>query len=100
MNELQQYYLGSLAQKLEELEALRRALSKESTASDLDGLRKIAHRLKGTGASYGFDAVSADAMALEEALEGASGRWTSEVEGALDGFLATLRRTVDEGVPG
>lgn len=100
MNELQQYYLGSLAQRLEELETLQRALVADFRPDDLANLRKIVHRLKGTGASYGFDAISEDAMALEEALDDAAGRWTSEVRVALETFLDTLRRTLAEGPAG
>ena len=97
MNELQQYYLGSLAQRLEELERLHQVLCEEPRPDDLASLRKIAHRLKGTGASYGFDAISEAAMTLEAALDGAAGRWTSEVREALEAFLTTLRRTLAQG---
>lgn len=59
-----------LANRRRDLEALRAALA----AADFPAMGEIGHRLKGVGASYGFDRISAigrqieiDARALDRA---------------------------------
>ena len=46
-----------------ELETLRNALS----ASDFDELRRLGHRMKGAGSSYGFELVSTVGKTIEDA---------------------------------
>ena len=37
--------------------------------NDLDGLRKFAHQIKGSGSSYGFDVLTSTAAKLELAIK-------------------------------
>jgi len=80
-----------LANRRKDLHALRAALS----AVDFPALAEIGHRLKGVGASYGFDEISAigrqieiDARALDDAAV------ASRVE-AYAGHLARVKVIYD-----
>ncbi|SEL51990.1 Hpt domain-containing protein [Halomonas daqiaonensis] len=60
------------------IEGLRTALEQ----GDLEGLRRLAHQLKGAAGGYGFMPVSRDAAALETAVrsEAAPGELTTALE--------------------
>lgn len=61
-------YLAKFPARIEELsQAL--ASWQEGDAEGLELVRRIAHRLRGSGASYGFPAISESAAALEDAPE-------------------------------
>lgn len=75
MDDLKAYYRGSLKNRIETLEAVRQALATDEEARE--SILRIAHSLKGTGASYGFHEISeaaagvlaASGAALPEATE-------------------------------
>lgn len=74
---------GYLAKRKQDLAAMREALPR----GDFAVLMDLAHRLAGTGASYGFDALSWLGFALEAAAES---RQPHRIAGLLDALEAAL----------
>ena len=52
----------------EEMPGRVAALTGRLQSGDWDGLRRLAHQLKGAAGSYGFDAITSSAERLESAL--------------------------------
>lgn len=75
MDDLKAYYRGSLKNRIETLETVRQALGEDPEARE--SILRIAHSLRGTGATYGFNEITeaaagvlaAPAEALPEATE-------------------------------
>ena len=63
MDDLKAYYRGSLKNRIETLEAVRLSLS-EGDSEAGESIRRIAHSLKVTGATYGFFEISRAAESL------------------------------------
>jgi HPt (histidine-containing phosphotransfer) domain-containing protein len=59
--------------------------------SDREGLRRVAHQLKGAAGSYGFTPVSPAAARLEGAI--VQSRPEEEISQALDDLIDLCRRT-------
>ncbi|MFV1970068.1 MAG: response regulator [Acidimicrobiia bacterium] len=57
MNELREFYLASLGPQIEALEVALASLE-EGQREAGDSIRRVAHQLKGSGASYGFPEVT------------------------------------------
>ena len=64
-NELQSTYLRGLDAKLDTLNLAKRELLSD-TEEAADTLRRVAHQLKGSGATYGFPQISEAAESVEE----------------------------------
>lgn len=75
--ELEDLIPGFLENRRKELDTLRSAVA----AADFEQLRQLGHRMKGVGASYGFDHVSVLGKRIEESARRADGE-------ALDACLA------------
>ncbi|RMH15304.1 MAG: hypothetical protein D6696_21090, partial [Acidobacteria bacterium] len=90
MNRFEAYYRRSLKRRLEELEALARDLEDGVPRARAE-LDEAAHALKGSGRSFGFDAVSRAAEAVEQAGE-------DELPAALAALVAVLRE-IAAGAP-
>ena len=69
LGELRERYRQRIAEQLPQLRELATALAADPQAPELAQLREVAHRLKGSGATYGFPAISAAAGRLEEAID-------------------------------
>jgi chemotaxis protein histidine kinase CheA len=65
LEELKREFLAEAEQKVAEIES---KLSERSPEA-LERLSYLAHQLKGSGGSYGFQRISTDAAALETAIE-------------------------------
>jgi HPt (histidine-containing phosphotransfer) domain-containing protein len=65
LNELKREFLAEARGKVNEMQA---ALERPSPES-LDRLAYLAHQLKGSGGSYGYQRISSDAAELEKAVE-------------------------------
>ena len=85
MTELREFYLASLSPQIEALEAAL-AFLEEGNAEGRDSIKRVAHQLKGSGASYGFPEVTAFA---QEALN-APGRDLPSVTRRLIDLLVEL----------
>ena len=84
MDDLKAYYRGSLRNRIETLEAVKNTLADDNSEA-YESIRRIAHSLKGTGATYGFDEISQAAQGLLEARE------ESLLE-AIDRLLESMRQ--------
>ncbi len=65
------------------------------SARDLETVRNLAHGLSGSGGVFGFPQVSADAQAVEEAID--TGAEAAKVEALCDRLLARLAETAQRG---
>ena len=66
LDELKREFLAEAQEKVNEISATIEARSSENA---VDRLIYLAHQLKGSGGSYGFQRISTDAAELEKALE-------------------------------
>jgi HPt (histidine-containing phosphotransfer) domain-containing protein len=86
MDELKRFYRQALPARIAALEAARegaRRLEPDALAS----VRRLAHSLKGSGATYGFPEVTAAARRVEEAPD-------AEIPALIDSLVAVLRQVV------
>lgn len=67
LDDLKREFLSEARDKIVEIET---ALDGDRSPDRLQRLTYLAHQLKGSGGSYGFQRISADAAALEKAVEG------------------------------
>ena len=69
LDELKREFLAEAEEKVREIET---AWSAGRTNESLERMSYLAHQLKGSGGSYGFQQISTEAAALEIALESLS----------------------------
>jgi HPt (histidine-containing phosphotransfer) domain-containing protein len=67
LNELRREFLDEAREKVEEMQTTVDGGDRGATA--LDRLAYLAHQLKGSGGSYGYQQISDDATELEKAVE-------------------------------
>lgn len=65
MEDLKKWYRAGLATRVEALKSARREL--DSDGESMASVRRIAHTLRGSGATYGFPEITESAAALEDA---------------------------------
>lgn len=70
MDDLQQWYRDGLASRIQALQAAKQELLKGNPEVK-ESIRRIAHSLRGSGATYGFPQITAAGTELEEAADGA-----------------------------
>lgn len=91
LNELRREFLDEARGKVEEMQS---ALDGGSDSASLERLAYLAHQLKGSGGSYGYQRISDDAAQLERAIEtmtGRDGNGTRE----LAQYVGSLRSEID-----
>ena len=86
LNELRREFLGEAREKVAEMQT---ALDAGREAGTLERLAYLAHQLKGSGGSYGYQRISDDAAGLEKAIE------AGKVDGELAKFVVDLREEID-----
>jgi HPt (histidine-containing phosphotransfer) domain-containing protein len=94
LNELRREFLDEARGKVSEMQsALERAPAPES----IDRLTYLAHQLKGSGGSYGYERISTDAAELEKALEKVAddGGAFSDLEPKIQQHVVNLRAEID-----
>ncbi len=64
MEDLKKWYRAGLATRMEALKAARRELDRDPDA--MDSVRRLAHTLRGSGATYGYPEITDAAGALED----------------------------------
>ncbi len=84
MEDLKAYYRGSLKNRVETLEAVKRVLG-EDGGEARESIRRIAQSLKGTGATYGLPEISRAAEALLAAPR-------ETLQAATETLIETMRR--------
>ena len=87
--ELKREFLDEAREKVGEMQSALEDASSES----LDRISYLAHQLKGSGGSYGYQRISHDAAALEEALEKRNGSAT--VDPQVQQYVVNLRSEID-----
>jgi DNA-binding response OmpR family regulator len=91
---LRQLYFTQLRERLETLQRALSALRSHDGELDYQALEFEAHRLRGTGTTYGFPDITATAEALEERLRsGPADRKT--VAALLTPLIAAMNRALD-----
>ena len=90
LERLRRTYRGKLTGKLARLDFLLGEARRVTEREQLEAARELAHTLKGTSGSYGFDELSAEFKGIEERLDhllegvsaGSAAAW-KEIEQAL-----------------
>ncbi|UCD12417.1 MAG: Hpt domain-containing protein [Nitrospinaceae bacterium] len=82
-SDLEELIPGYLENRRKDLHAIREALGRE----DFDTSQRLGHTMKGSGGGYGFDAISAIGMAIEEASKKRSAEKVQCAVGELADFL-------------
>ena len=91
LNDLKREFLDEARGKVDEMQS---ALEDAPSAS-IDRLTYLAHQLKGAGGSYGYQRISADAAALEKALEKRSDGNGAELDAQIQQYVVSLRHEID-----
>jgi HPt (histidine-containing phosphotransfer) domain-containing protein len=91
LNELRREFLDEAREKVTEMET---ALDGGRSPESLERLAYLAHQLKGSGGSYGYQRISADAADLEKAVESLSSNTAAE-DPRLSGYVLSLREEID-----
>lgn len=72
LNELKREFLDEAREKVEEMQSTVEGGARDGAT--LDRLAYLAHQLKGSGGSYGYQQISDDAAELEKAVESMAGQ--------------------------
>lgn len=80
-----------MTNRKKEIVTMREALER----NDLEGIRKIAHGMKGAGGSYGFDRVTAMAATIEQAAKAGSAAPIASELDLLSTYLERVRVIFD-----
>ncbi|HEX9162659.1 MAG TPA: Hpt domain-containing protein [Thermoanaerobaculia bacterium] len=91
LDELKREFLAEAEEKVREmLSALERG------RDSLDRLGYLAHQLKGSGGSYGYQSISADAAEIEKAVESVNdGANDPQVEQTIKKHVVSLKDEID-----
>jgi HPt (histidine-containing phosphotransfer) domain-containing protein len=89
LNELRREFLDEARGKVDEMDSVLRA---GTDVESFDRLAYLAHQLKGSGGSYGYQRISDDAAQLEKLVEAKDG---SNAAAALQKYVASLREEID-----
>jgi HPt (histidine-containing phosphotransfer) domain-containing protein len=91
LDELKREFLAEARGKVQEIES---ALDGRPTPDSLARFAYLAHQLKGSGGSYGYQSISTEAAEIEKAVEQlAAGE--SRVEPHFQQLVAGLRSEID-----
>lgn len=94
LNELKREFLDEAREKVVEMES---ALASVGERESLDRLAYLAHQLKGSGGSYGYQRISTDAAELEKVVESLTEGTSSEANAPekIQEYVANLRVEID-----
>lgn len=94
LNELKREFLDEALDKVTEMQGV---LERTPDAQSLDRLTYLAHQLKGSGGSYGYQRISTDAAELEKALERVAddGGQFPDLEAKIQQHVVNLRSEID-----
>ena len=94
LNELRREFLDEARGKVTEMQS---ALEQTPSSESLDRLTYLAHQLKGSGGSYGYQRISTDAAELEKALEKVAddGATFGDLEPKIQQYVVNLRSEID-----
>ena len=94
LDELKREFLDEAREKVVEMQT---ALEQAPQAEAIDRLTYLAHQLKGSGGSYGYQRISTDAAQLEKALERVAddGGQFSVLEAEIQQHVVNIRAEID-----
>lgn len=93
LDELKREFLAEAQEKIEEIQA---TLQRDRSPQSLDRLVYLAHQLKGSGGSYGFQRISTDAAELEKAIEKVAKDGT-DLDETINRHVTNLRSEIERG---
>ena len=94
LDELKREFLAEAEVKVREMQT---ALDGERNAASLERLTYLAHQLKGSGGSYGYQRISTDAAELEKAAETmVQGDNSDRIEEKIQLHVLNLRAEIDK----
>ena len=88
LDELRREFLTEAQDKVREMQA---ALEGDG----LDRVAYIAHQLKGSGGSYGYQRISSEAAEIEKVVESIEGNGSQSVAPAIRQHVINLREEID-----
>jgi|SRR4051812_37224888 HPt (histidine-containing phosphotransfer) domain-containing protein len=92
LDELRLEFLTEAQEKVREIES---QLATADSAESLERLAYLAHQLKGSGGSYGYQRISTDAAEIEKAVEKMGSGGGSTVKETIQQHVANLRSEID-----
>lgn len=93
LNELRREFLVEAEEKVREMQT---ALDGDRDRDALNRLAYLAHQLKGSGGSYGYQRISSDAAELERAIETLTdGNADQGLEARIRQHVVSLRAEID-----
>jgi HPt (histidine-containing phosphotransfer) domain-containing protein len=87
LDDLRRVFLDEAREKVKEMQS---ALEQSSSES-IERLTYLAHQLKGSGGSYGYQRISSDAAALEDVLE----RDGADLDTRVQQYVVSLRLEIE-----
>jgi len=90
LNELKREFLAEAEEKVREIQ---RVLDGTRDSAAFDRLAYLAHQLKGSGGSYGYERISTDAAEIEKAVERMAGG-AVDVEAKIQQHALNLRTEI------
>lgn len=95
LDELKREFLAEAEDKVREIEQM---LEAGRDSASLDRLAYLAHQLKGSGGSYGYERISSESAAIEKAVERmARGEKDDGLEAKIQQHIVNLRAEVAKG---
>ena len=96
LDALKKEFLAEARDKVREIET---QLDSERSPQNLERMTYLAHQLKGSGGSYGFERISTDAAELEKTIElRAKAGVQPGMDDKIQQHVFNLRAEVDRGV--
>src|SRR6202011_5601491 len=94
LEELKKEFLAEARDKVLEIES---QLEADRSPQRLERMTYLAHQLKGSGGSYGFERISTDAAELEKAVERiVKGDHADRLEEKIQQHVVNLRAEIDK----
>jgi HPt (histidine-containing phosphotransfer) domain-containing protein len=93
LDELRRQFLAEAQEKVRQMQD---ALDDDGAPDALDRLAYLAHQLKGSGGSYGYQTISTDAAEIEKAAESLTGSGTDTgLQDKLRQYVSSLSSEID-----
>lgn len=94
LDELRREFLAEAEEKAREIES---TLEAERSPERLERLAYLAHQLKGSGGSYGYQKISTDAAEIERVVETlTTGNPSDEMPSQLRQYVTSLRTEIEQ----
>ena len=97
LNELKREFLDEAREKVDEMQSAIDGGNRDGAS--LERLAYLAHQLKGSGGSYGYQQISDDAAELEKAVESIAGQNDdTSLDEKVRRHVANLRTEIENAV--